>query len=121
MKLTPASNAASTIRCASAASVRSPNVIVPRQIGGDVEPAVAEATVFHAHADSLQAVRPAAGRCAQALHVRHRQRAPQHGLAEPFGGATRAFGDGLRRHLQVVVVVDVEAVVAAVADRVELA
>ncbi len=33
MKLTPASRAATTMRAASASSVRSPNIMVPRQIG----------------------------------------------------------------------------------------
>jgi hypothetical protein len=38
MKLTPASNAASTICCDVAASVRSPNIIVPRQMGETSNP-----------------------------------------------------------------------------------
>jgi hypothetical protein len=38
MKLMPASNAASMIRCDVAASVRSPNIIVPRQIGETSSP-----------------------------------------------------------------------------------
>ena len=38
MKLTPASNAASMMRLESAASVRSPNIIVPRQMGETSKP-----------------------------------------------------------------------------------
>ncbi len=38
MKFTPASRAAATMRPASASSVRSPNIIVPRQMGATLRP-----------------------------------------------------------------------------------
>src|SRR4030095_7791356 len=97
MKLTPASNAASTIRCASAASVRSPKVMVPRHSTETWSPLSPRRRNCMVIDSSLR--RP------QALHVRDRKRTAQHRLAKPLGRASRAFRDDLERHLQVVVVV----------------
>src|SRR4030095_8068327 len=111
MKLTPASNAASTIRCASAASVRSPKVMFARHSTETSSPLSPRRRNSMFIDSSLR--RP------QALHVRDRKRTAQHRLAKPLGRASRAFRDDLGRHLQVVVVVHVEAVVAVIPVRVE--
>src|SRR5207245_11646130 len=58
-------------------------------------------------------------RRAQSLHVRHGKCTAQHRLAEPVGGAPRALRHNLGGHLEIVVVVHVETVVAVVAECVE--
>src|SRR5438093_10709450 len=100
MKLTPAPKAASTIRCASAASVRSPKVMVPRHTTDTSRP------LSPSRRNSI--VIDLSLRRAQSLHVRHGKRTAQHRLAEPVGGAPRARRHNLGGHLQVVVVVHVE-------------
>ena len=61
------------------------------------------------------------GRAPQVLHVGYGQRSSQHGFLEPFGGTPRPVDDDIRRHLLIVVVIDVETVDAGIAQRVELA
>jgi hypothetical protein len=85
--------------------VRSPNIIVPRQT-----------------TDTSSPLAPSLRYCIIACEAARdwvRQRTAQNGLSQPVGRATSAIDDDFGGHLKVIVVVDVEAVIAAVADLVE--
>ncbi len=111
MKLTPASNAASTMRRAAASSVRSPKVMVPRHSGETSDAAGAEPLVFHGHgglliggglgtagrAGSGRAVRAAAPCWAPAARAAARSRRASRPRAARAGRRSRAASAGSRR------------------------